>query len=202
MRFRLIASPRKVDVLIVAGALILDLGSSHRLHAQVPGVVIDRMPGRSATADPTSRLRAQHLATHKAGVRYDLARSIRELAEIAERVYVELTIPRERAAIDEEIRLAESDLARAKHDLERARRRDRFFPTPQVSGELTFKKGEFTLEQAQSKRKVLVEYIGPKTIEEFKSVLEKVRSNERVRKQDWEREKAKEAELLRQLDVI
>ncbi len=40
------------------------------------------------------------------------------------------------------------------------------------------------------------------TIEEFKSVLEKARANELVRKQDWEREKAREAQRVRQLDVI
>jgi HlyD family secretion protein len=209
MRSRLIAPRQDVSLRIVARAFTLALGGLLPLQAQEPGPPANgpgptgnHAPGQRPTADLLSRLRAQHLTTRKASVAYELARSIRELVEIAEQEYVELNFPRELASIEEEIRLAGSDLALAKDGLERARRLDRFLPEPRVSEELTFKKAEFTLEQAQSKRKVLVDYIRPKTIKAFESVLEKARAIELARKQARKQEKAKEAELVRQLDVI
>ena len=70
-----------------------------------------------------------------------------------------------------------------------------------LSGELTFKKAQFTLEQAQSKRKLLIDYTRPKTIREFASMLETIRAIELAKRRAWQREKAKEAELVRQLNL-
>ena len=57
-----------------------------------------------------------------------------------------------------------------------------------VSEELTLKKARFALEQAQSKKKVLVEYTKDKTIKELESEVEKARSDELAKKATWELE--------------
>ena len=53
-----------------------------------------------------------------------------------------------------------------------------------VSEELALKKGRFALEQAQSKKKVLVGYTRDKTLKELKSEVEKARSDEPGEKSD------------------
>ena len=68
-----------------------------------------------------------------------------------------------------------------------------------VSEELTLKKARFALEQAQSKKKVLVEYTKDKTIKELESEVEKARSDELAKKATWELEKSKEKKLERQI---
>ena len=205
MRSRLVAPRQDVYVLIVAGAFTLGLGVLRSLQAQEPGppakgpgLAVDNASSHQATSDPKSKLRAQQLATRKAEAIYEIAKLTRELTEIAQQEYIEYIFPQDLASIVGEIRLAESDLARAKDRLERARFEKRFFPQA-LSEELTFKKAQFTLEQAQSKRKVLVEYTRGKTIKELESEVEKARVSEVVKKKAWEPEKAKEAELKRQL---
>ena len=68
-----------------------------------------------------------------------------------------------------------------------------------VSEELTLKKARFALEQAQSKKKVLVDYTKGKTIKELKSEVEKARSDELAKKATWELEVGKEKKLERQI---
>ena len=70
-----------------------------------------------------------------------------------------------------------------------------------ISEELTLKKARFALEQAESKKKVLVDYTKGKTIKELKSEVEKARSDELAKKATCELEdQGKEArEADRQL---
>src|SRR5260370_41179860 len=68
-----------------------------------------------------------------------------------------------------------------------------------VSEELNLKKAKFTLEQAQSKRKVLVDFTRGKTIKELRSEVEKARSDELAKKATWELENSKEKKLERQI---
>ncbi|MGP0062793.1 MAG: sigma-70 family RNA polymerase sigma factor [Isosphaeraceae bacterium] len=154
--------------------------------------------GRSAIDSPRQRLRAQQLAARKAKANYEIARLTRELAEIAIEEYDEFTFPRDLVVVEGEITLAESNLRRTKDRLDWARRMfDKGYVSQaqKASEEIAHKKAVFTLEQAQSKRKVLVDYTRGKTIKELESEVEKARSDELARKQDWEREQAKVAEL-------
>ena len=200
MKPRLVAPHPGVTVLILVGAR----GPRPRRMARLP--------------DPGSRRAGETTSDHRAGVEAastapgrarrrtadELARLIREMAEVAERRYVEVTFPRELAEIERGIRIAVLDLAWTKDALEKTRKRQQFRPflEPSVSMDLTFKKAEFTLEQALSKRKVLVDYTDRKTRREFKDVIEKLRANEIARERVWEREEAREVELLRRLDPI
>ena len=68
-----------------------------------------------------------------------------------------------------------------------------------VSEELTLKKARFALEQAQSKKKVLVDYTKDKTIKELESEVEKAHSDELAKKATWELEASKEKKLEKQI---
>ena len=68
-----------------------------------------------------------------------------------------------------------------------------------VSEELNFKKAQFTLEQAQSKKKVLVKYTKEKTIKELESEVKKAHSDELAKQATWELEKGKETKLEKQI---
>ena len=99
--------------------------------------------------------------------------------------------------VEGEIKLAESDLSRAEDRLDWATRmfeKGYVSMATKVSEELNFKKAQFTLEQAQSKKKVLVEYTKDKTIKELESEVEKAHSDELAKQATWELEKSKENE--------
>jgi HlyD family secretion protein len=152
--------------------------------------------------DPKRALRAQQLTLRKAQARFEIARATRELAEIALEEYEQSTYPQDLATAEGEIKLAESDLSRSEDRLEWAKKMfDKKYVTPaqKVSEELSNKKAKFTLEQAQSKKKVLVEYTKGKSIKELRSEIDKARVGELEKKAILELESAKEKELEQQL---
>jgi hypothetical protein len=143
----------------------------------------------------------QKRATLRAEADYNNSKLARTLAEIALEEYEESTFTADLAAIDGEIARAESNLIRAEERTARARRMYELGQAPfatKNSEELGLKKAQFTLEQAQAKRTVLVDYTKAKTIKELKSAVEKARSNELAKMQTWLREKAAASELERQ----
>lgn len=157
---------------------------------------------KKATRQPEVRLRAQQLATRKAKASYEIAKLTREIAEIALAEYQEVIFFRDLATVEGGVKLAESDLTRAEDRRDWAGRMfDKGFVSraQKVSEELTLKKAQFTLEQAESKRKVLVDYSKGKTIKELRREVEKARSDEMAKEAAWDLEKAKEIELERQL---
>jgi HlyD family secretion protein len=175
--------------------------------AERPTTSLEPRLTRKTTAEPATdasraKLRARQLAARKAKATYEIARLTRELAEIAVEEYRDLTYPKDLATVEGEIKLAESDLTRGKDRLEWAKRmheKGYVSRAQKVSEELTFKKAQFTLEQAQSKRKVLVDYTRGKTLKELHSDVEKAHANELFEKQVWVAEEARAAELERQL---
>jgi len=160
--------------------------------------------GESKAGTLQIRLRAQQFATRKAKASYEIARATLELAEIAREEYEEIIFPRDLAIADGEVKLAESDLRRSEDRLDWARRMfDKGFVSraQKVSEELTLKKAQFTVEQAESKQKVLVDYTKSKTIKELLSEVEKARSDKLARQATWDLENAKEIKLERQLSL-
>jgi len=197
--------------LVMAGALALGLGGLLPLQAQEPGGSAKNSP-RTEVQKPgpparerdagslRARWRAQQIASRKAEAEYHNARLTREIAEIAVLEYAEGIIFQDIATVNGEIKLAESDLRRAEDRLDWARRMfEKGFVSmaTKASEELSLKKAVFALEQAQTKKKVLVDFTKPKTIKELRSEVEKARSNELAKKAAWLREKATEAELER-----
>jgi RNA polymerase sigma factor (sigma-70 family) len=155
-----------------------------------------------ASGELRTKLRAQQLATRKARAHYEIARLNREIAEIAVEEYQEVVYARDLATVDGEIKLAESALAGSQDRVDWARRmfKKGYVSQKQNDSEaLTLKKSEFALEQAQSKREVLVQYTKSKTIKELRSAVEKARSDELDKEAAWDRERAKEVKLERRL---
>ena len=134
------------------------------------------MSSASSTRRPsrTSSIN-QRITTKSAEANFQNAKLTREVAEIAVSEYKEGVYVQDLQTVEGEIKLAESDLIAIRGpprvgqaDVREGLRLD----GPKVSEELNFKKAQFTLEQAQSKKKVLVEYTNEKTIKELESEVE------------------------------
>jgi hypothetical protein len=69
-----------------------------------------------------------------------------------------------------------------------------------VSEQLNLEKAKYALEQAQARKKVLVDYTRPKTIKSLEAAVEKARKDEVNKREAWEREVIRQADLERQLD--
>jgi HlyD family secretion protein len=158
--------------------------------------------GQPASAEARAKLRAQQLATRKARAVYEIARLTRELAELAVEEYEEATYPRDLAAAGAEIKLAKSDLTRAEDRLDWAERmfkKGYVSKATKASEEINHQKAMFSLEQAQSKKDVLVKYTREKTIKELDSDVKKAHSDELTKEAAWEQERFREIELEREL---
>ncbi len=115
-----------------------------------------------------------------------------------------MNYPQGLATVEGEIKLAESELARAKDRLQQADRqlaKKQRSMAAKISEELSFKKAQFSLEQAQSKRKVLVEYTKERNDMVFQSEVKKALSQELANKASWDLEQSKEKKLERQLGL-
>jgi HlyD family secretion protein len=144
----------------------------------------------------------QKITTESAKANLDNARLTREVAQIAVTEYVEGIFIQDQATANGEIKLAESDLSRSEDRLEWATRmflKGYVSTAAKISEELTLKKARFTLEQAQSKLKVLLDYTKAKTIKELESEVEKAKSDELAKKATWELEVSKEKKLERMI---
>jgi len=148
------------------------------------------------------QLNNQKITTQGAEAAYQQSKLTREVAEIAVKEYEEGIYTQEKATINGEIKLAESDLARAE---DRVAWSNRMFEkgyvskAQKVSEELNYQKAQFSLEQAQSKLRVLEEYTKAKTIKELKSDVEKARSDELAKEQTLQIEREKEAKYEKQI---
>lgn len=144
----------------------------------------------------------QRISTEGAKAAYEQAKLTREVAEIAVKEYEDGIYGQEKATINGEIKLAESDLARAADRVEWA---NRMFDKGYVSlaqkktEELNLQKAQFALEQANSKLKVLDQFTKAKTIKELRSDVEKALSDEKAKEQTYDLEKQKEAKYERQI---
>ncbi len=154
--------------------------------------------------DPTAeaRLRAQRLKTRLAKAAYEIARLNRELAEIAVEQYLEESYTPDLASLEGELKLAESDLTRADDRLGWARRMfdKKYVSKAQlITEELNFKKAQFAIEQARSRKEVFAKYTGPKAIKALQVDVDKARNEELDKKAAWKHEEAREADLEREV---
>jgi RND family efflux transporter MFP subunit len=144
----------------------------------------------------------QRITTKSAEANFLNARLTREVAEIAVREYKEGVFVQDKQTVDGEIKLAESDRVRAEDRLDWA---DRMFKkgyvskATLVSEQLNFEKAKYTLEQAQSKKNVLLKYTYEKTVKELESDVKKAHSDELAKQATHELEKSKEDKLEKQI---
>ena len=154
------------------------------------------------SASLKDQLTNQQITTKSAAANYENAKLTREVAEIAVVEYEEGIFKQDYATVEGEIKLAESDLSRSEDRLDWARRmfvKGYVSEATRVSEELTLKKARFAKEQAESKKKVLVDYTKGKTIKELRSEVEKARSDELAKKATYELENSKEKKLEKQI---
>ena len=144
----------------------------------------------------------QRITTQGAESSYLNAKLTRQVAEIAVNEYREGIYKQEMQTALGEIALAESDLKRAEDRLEWSDKmlQKKYISTAaNIADKLSLQKSRFSLEQSQTKLKVLKEYTYSKTIKELESEVKKTLSDELAKKATWELEKAKEAKLERQI---
>jgi RND family efflux transporter MFP subunit len=154
------------------------------------------------SASLRDQLTNQKISTQGAEASFQNAKLTREVAEIAVKEYEEGIFIQDRATCEGEIKLAESDLARASDRVDWATRmyeKGYVSKAQKISEELNYQKAKFALEQAQSKLNVLLNYTRGKTIKELRSDVEKARSDELAKEQTWQLEKTKEAKLEKQI---
>ena len=144
-------------------------------------------------AELEDRLISQKITVASAEAEVQNARLAHEVAELAVVEYKQGIFVLEFATVEGEIKLAESDLLRAEDMLEWSRRMyDKGYQTmaAKVADELKFKKSQFALEQAQSKRKILIDYTKNKTIKELSRAVEAAKSRELANQAALERERS------------
>ena len=154
------------------------------------------------SASLSDQLTNQKIATQGAEASFQNAKLTREVAEIAVKEYEEGIYLQDKATLQGEIKLAESDLARAADRVDWANRmyeKGYVSKAQKVSEELNFQKAKFSLEQAQTKLNVLENYTKGKTIKELRSEVEKALSDELAKKQTFQLERDKEAKLVKQI---
>jgi hypothetical protein len=142
------------------------------------------------------------------------ARLKREIAELALTEYEQGIFAQEKAAAEDEIKIAKDELEKARANIPVARDRlvrirlaakgstsdlnnEFVFTGRETSAQLSVRKAEFVLEQAESKLKVLLEYTKVVRIKYLQSDVEKTRSNELARKATWQLEESRLKKLER-----
>jgi hypothetical protein len=194
-------------------AVALGLSGLLQVHAQQPSPSAKYQRNAADSSDrrpdlglSRSKLKGllfeQRKAALQANVAYNNARLAREIAEIGIEQYFECNFPQELATADAEIKQAESDLKRAEDRLEWVRNNSyKGFPPDGsvISGELNVKKASFALQQALSKKKVLVNFKKDKRVKELKGEVDTARSNEVAKKAAWALEKLKESAIEQQM---
>jgi multidrug resistance efflux pump len=132
-------------------------------------------------ADLQDRIASQETAVQGGRAGVQGARLAREVAVMDLNEYKEGRFVQELAAVEGEIKLAESNLMRAEDNLEWVRRMfDKGYASmaEKVANELAFKKTQFALEQAQVRKRELVNHTKDKTIRGLMGAVERARERE------------------------
>jgi multidrug resistance efflux pump len=153
-------------------------------------------------AELRDRQVSQEVAVRGAQADAHSARLDREVAEIAVVEYKQGIFVQDLATVQGEIKLAESDEARALDRVDWARRMfNKGFVTiaEKIGEELMLKKAIYAKEQAQSKLKVLLEYTKNKTIKELESEVEWAKARELAKQAALERAQFTQKKLADQI---
>jgi hypothetical protein len=130
---------------------------------------------------------------------YKQAVQARKVAEYAIKEYVEGDFKQEKATIEGQIALAKSDLERAIDRVEwsdKARKLGHVSAARNIADHLSRDRSTFELEQNQTRLAVLLKYTREKTIKELDSEVQKARVAEKVRREQYERERARRKRML------
>jgi HlyD family secretion protein len=148
------------------------------------------------------RLATQEIVVRGAEADVHGARIAREVVLLTLTKYTEGTFIQEHASVMGEIKLAESNLARAEDRLDWTRRMYEKGYTSKaelVAEELILMKARFALEQAQSKLKVLLDYTKATRIKALTGSVETARGRELAKQAALERERSAQRKLMDQI---
>jgi multidrug resistance efflux pump len=144
-------------------------------------------------AELQDRLASQEIVVRAAEAGRQGARLAREVAVMAVTEYQEGLFAQDVAAVEGEIKLAESTLARAEDGLDWTRRMfEKGYVSlfQKVSEELALKKAQFALERAQSRKNVLTHFTKGRTTKELLGSVETARARELSEQAALERERS------------
>jgi RNA polymerase sigma factor (sigma-70 family) len=177
--------------------------------------------GELDTAMLRDQLTNQKINTQGEELSYENKKLARESAEIARREYQAETYPLEQAALQGEIRLAESAIQKAnaqrvrtrhlQERIQQASRKDAAAESSALISELnlanqldaveqTVMREQLTLDQARGKLKVLENYTKPRTIQDLNSQVADREAAELASKRRFQRSLARERDLERQIE--
>jgi hypothetical protein len=137
--------------------------------------------------------------TRRAESAYKQAVLTREVAEYAVKEYVEGIFKQDKATIEGKIALARSEFERATDRVEwsdKAKRLGHISAAQNIADHLSRDRSAFNLEQNQTRLAVLVKYTREKTNKELDSEVQKARVAEKVRRVQYETERARRKRMI------
>ena len=155
------------------------------------------------SASLRDNLTTQQISTKRAESDFEQTKKNLEVAEISVKEYLEGTFPNDRQTAEGQIKLAESDLIKAKDRMEWSERLTKIgyvSATQNYADKLSLDKSKFSLEEAKRKLEVMLKYTRAKELTEFKANVEKARSDMLAKQQTYELEKTKEQKLVKQIE--
>jgi multidrug resistance efflux pump len=153
-------------------------------------------------AELRDRLASQELVVSGAQAEVQGTRIAREVAFMALREYKDGAFMQQLATTEGQIKLTESKLSSAEDHVDWSRRmftKGYISLAEKVSGELALKHARFALEEAQSQKKVLVDYSKEKTIKALTAAIELARARELAAQAALERERSLQKKLVDQI---
>jgi HlyD family secretion protein len=142
----------------------------------------------------------QQIATTSAAANYEKSKLAREVAEIAVVEYLEGIFQTQFFEAEGNIQIAQAELALAEGRLNAVKKaKEKGTEHVLKSAQLTALRARFSLEKAQSRKKLLVDYTKPKKTKDLQSGVEKARSEELTKKAIYSLEDAREKKLEKQI---
>jgi RND family efflux transporter MFP subunit len=144
----------------------------------------------------------QEIATKRAEADYEQAKKTREVAEIAVKEYVQGIFPQDEQSAEGQIKLAESELVKAKDKLDWSTKMEKIgyvTKTQLFADKLAREKAEFTLKESKTKLDVLRNFTKEKQVKDLQAAVEKAKSDELAKQQTYDLEKTKERKLNTQI---
>ena len=157
---------------------------------------LDEIRPKGKDAADRSRKFEQEMIVAKANKAYEEAQLTAEVAEVAIKEYTEGVYKQDLETVEGEIALAKADLARAGDVFDVAKRRGGEIP---LVIQLQLKKAQFTVEQTETKKEVLVRYTKEKCTRELKAAWEKAKSIALAKKADALVEQGKLEKIVREI---
>jgi hypothetical protein len=143
--------------------------------------------------------------TRRAEAEYQDRKVKREVAEIAIREYTEGVYVQDRQTAMNEIKLAESDLVRSEDRFamtKRAYEDGNLSKAQLVSEQLTLERARFTLQERQSRLRILENYYKELELKKLSADIDKARTDERQKLEAWELAKGREERVTERAEQL